>query len=320
MSVSNKIIWIDDNPGRAPTAKDLNAVFINVKDKDPASQIQDLLNGDQPPLVMLDHILDKTSDTTNPLFQRGSTIAEAIKEKWPSCPVVGVTNQEVDLRTKETYDALFPFHDFGKYIGRIVSIQKGFALVSKAKAKTARRLVSLLKPPEEATDRLIGALPDDLKNSPFKDPSVAPRMYRWVDGLLGRPGFLFDALWSATLLGLTPAGFDKVAAGFQKGIYRGVFAFSDAPRWWSSELTRLLYIHCKPKLGEMSWQTARRMTGLNAKHFSRCYVCHDEYPETVAYIDELSEDRHAMHLKCTILHPHYKRELYFEDIRMMKGS
>ena len=62
------------------------------------------------------------------------------------------------------------------------------------------------------------------------------------------------------------------------------------------------------------------MNGIKEQHFNRCHVCHDAYPETVAYIDEMSEDRQAMHLKCSILHPRHKRELYFEDIRMMQGE
>src|SRR3989442_4140180 len=101
MKKSRKIAWIDDNPGRERTAQDLGADFINVKDADLATQVETLLTGPQRPLVILDHILDKTS-SKNPVFQRGSTIAEAIKEKWPACPVIGVTNadrvDEIDVR------------------------------------------------------------------------------------------------------------------------------------------------------------------------------------------------------------------------------
>src|ERR1700675_4845 len=106
MSKAKKIVWIDDNPDRSRTAEELGAEFINVKNADLASKVEALLNGPERPMVILDHILDKTS-STNPLFQR-STIAEAIKEKWPACPVIGVTNadnvDEIDLRTKQTYD------------------------------------------------------------------------------------------------------------------------------------------------------------------------------------------------------------------------
>ena len=83
---------------------------------------------------------------------KGSTIAEGLKEKWPGCAVIGVTNAPnmtgIDLRTKGTYDALFPFQEFKKYIDRISGIADGFALLGK-KQLTPRTLVKLLKPPED---------------------------------------------------------------------------------------------------------------------------------------------------------------------------
>lgn len=322
MSTSKKIVWIDDNPGRKRTADDIDAKFINVQKMDLAQKVEELLSGSPPPLVILDHVLDKAT-TKNPLIRKGSTIAEAIKEKWPFCPVVGITNvdnlQDIDLRTKGTYDALFPFQDFGKCIDRIVAIKKGFALVTRTKTKTARKLVQLLKPPKEEADRLVAALPDDLKEA-FRDPSVASRLYHWIDRLMDRPGFLYDGLWAATLLGLTELGFQKVAGRFEKGKYYGVFVRDNDTRWWAYRLSDLLYKKCKPESGEMSWHVGRRLRGIKKEHYSRCYACGKEFPDTVAYLDKVSDQQRAMHLKCTVLHPRYQRELYFEDIRMMQGQ
>src|SRR3990167_8212461 len=105
MSTSKRIVWIDDDPRRKRTADDLDADFINVHGEDLAQKAVELLKGPQPALVILDHIFDKTTPK-NRLFQRGSTIAEAIKEQWPSCTVVGVTNvnnvKAIDLRTQGT--------------------------------------------------------------------------------------------------------------------------------------------------------------------------------------------------------------------------
>jgi hypothetical protein len=322
VSTSRTIIWIDDNPGRERTADDIGAKFVNVQNKDLAQEVKELLSGPPPLLVILDHVLDKTT-TENPVFQKGSTIAEAIKEQWPSCPVVGVTNadnvRDIDIRTKGTYDSLFSFQDFRKCIDRIDAIQKGFALVTRTNVRTAPKLVQLLKPPKDERDRLLAVLPDNLKES-FRDPSVASRLYRWIDRLMERPGFLYDRLWAATLLGLTESGFQKVAGRFEKGKYGGVFARDDDPRWWSSRLSELLYERCKPEAGEMSWQVGRRLRGIKKEHHSRCYTCGEQFPDTVAYLDKVSDQQRAMHLKCTVLHPRYQRELYFEDIRMMRGQ
>jgi hypothetical protein len=316
------IVWIDDEPKRQRTAKDLGADFINVRDKNLEQTVIDLLKGPQPELIIVDHILDKTKSADR-LFQRGSTIAEAIKEQWPACPVVGVTNvdnvEAIDERTKRTYDALFPFQEFRQHINQIFAMRKGFALVARSTIRSARGMVALLKPPKEELDRVEAALPDDLKKS-FRDPSRASRLHHWVSHLVERPGFLYDKLWVATFLGLTEIGFEKVSAIFEKAQYKGVFAFAEAPRWWSSRLSELLYEECKPEAGEMSWETGRRLPGVKGQYFSRCYNCDKEFPETVAYIDRKSLERHAMHLKCTVLDPRYNRELYFEDYRMMQGK
>ncbi len=323
MSTAKKIVWIDDNPKRETTAQDLKAEFINVRNGNLEDAVKNLLEGNQPRLVILDHILDKTA-TENPVFKRGSTIAEAIKEQWPSCPVIGVTNlnniDDIDQRTRETYDELFPFHNFREYLDRIDSIEKGFSFIAKQSPSKMTDVIKLLKPPEEELDRLVAALPDGLKE-PALDASVGSRLYRWVDHLMKRPGFLYDRLWAATLLGLNESGFIKVEEQFKKGKYTGVFSVGSDPRWWSRRLTALLYEMCPAEPGEFSWQTGRRLDGITRRFYSRCYRCDsDSPPETVAYLDSESDEQQPMHLECTVLHPGYKRELYFEDVRMMKDE
>lgn len=322
MSTAKKIIWIDDNSGRKSTADDIGAKFIDVSGKDLAQVVENLLGGAQPSLIIVDHILDKIT-STNPMFQRGSTVAEAIKEQWPACPVVGVTSADtvktIDVRTKKTYDALFPFFRFGNYIDAIEAIDRGFRAITKERPQNTRALLSFLKPPADEVVRLTDALPEDLKKN-FRDASVASRLYTWVEKLMSRPGFLYGPLWAATYLGLNEQGFQKVIGSFQKAEYRGLFALKDDPRWWSSQLPDLLYKQAKPQSGEMSWHVGRRLPGIKKEHYSRCYSCRKEYPDTVAYLDAASDEQHAMHMECTVLHPAFKRELYFEDIRMMKGD
>jgi hypothetical protein len=321
MSRPRKIVWIDDNPTRQATATDLGVRFINVRDKDVAPEVKKLLDGPSPRLVIIDHVLDKTTDN-HPVFLKGSTIAEAIKEKWPSCPVVGVTNAEklkgIDIRTQEAYDALFPFQNFSEYFDRISGIAAGFGLVARTDPEIPR-LIKLLKPPEDEIERLCEALTDDLK-ARTQDASIVSRIYRWVEHLVERPGFLIDRLWSATFLGLNEAGFRKAKEIFEKAKYRGVFARPGDDRWWASALSDRLYKQCEPNPGELSWHVGRRLPGIKKEHFSFCYYCNQEFPQTVAFLDAASNERRAMHLKCTVLHPLHKRELYFEDIRMMKGD
>jgi hypothetical protein len=137
---------------------------------------------------------------------------------------------------------------------------------------------------------------------------------------MSRAGFLYDKLWSATALGLNETGFDKVVDDFDSAKYKGVFYRDNDPRWWTSHLMSSLYKICKPQSGELSWQVGRRLPSIKTQDYSRCYVCNNEFPETVAYLDSASSERRPMHLGCTVLHPRYKRELYFEDVRMLRGN
>jgi hypothetical protein len=320
MSLSRKIFWIDDDGRRKRTADDIGADFINVNEEDLGKKVDELLKRPQPSLIVLDHILDKTAGT-NPFFKKGSTIAEALKEQWSTCPVVGITNADIDtidLRTQRTYDELFAFSHFREYIETIGAIRRGFATVARFDPRGPKDLLSLLKPPDDEIDRLLSALPEELKNS-FRDPSVASNLYTWVEKLINRPGFLYDSLWVATLIGLNEKGFEKVSEHFDKALYRGVFSVDDNPRWWSSLLTVLLYKRCSPEPGEFSWNVGRRLAGVATRFYSHCYVCDEkDPPEVVAYLDSQADERQPMHLKHTVLHPGFKRELFFEDIRMME--
>lgn len=316
------IIWIDDNPLRRRTANDLGATFYDVKNQNLVEIVDTLLDKPAPGLVIIDHILDKTA-TTNRLLQRGSTIAEAFKERWPHAPVVGITNigqiSQVDQRTRHTYDLFVPFDRFSNYLEQIESLRSGFGEIEKKPPSDSNEIFGLLKAPKDEFHRLSAVLPEYLYDAEL-DASVSSRLNKWVGHLTERPGFLYDELWSATFLGLNLAGFRRVLESFGKAKYKGIFAVGDTPRWWSSRLKQILFNLEPPKAGEYSWNVGRRLPGiLDRRHFSKCYVCDDDFPETVANVDSQSEERYAMHLKHTILHPDFRRELYFEDIRILKN-
>src|SRR5437868_3678671 len=155
MKPKRQIIWIDDEPNRRKTADLLNESstipvdFRSMKNKDLAKEVEKILKGPQPSLVVLDHILDQTA-TSTALLRRGSTIAEAIKERWPTCPVIGVTGVDrnrIDVRTQETYDDLFESVKFGQYYERIDAIARDFAKIARRKPKSVSDVVNLLQPP-----------------------------------------------------------------------------------------------------------------------------------------------------------------------------
>src|ERR1700719_5394823 len=67
MKTKRQIIWIDDEPNRKKTADLLNesstipVSFRSMKNKDLVKEVEKILNGPQPSLVVLDHILDQTA-------------------------------------------------------------------------------------------------------------------------------------------------------------------------------------------------------------------------------------------------------------------
>jgi len=181
------------------------------------------------------------------------------------------------------------------------------------------RAIILLSPPDDEKNRLIDAFPESLKKLSL-DASAASTFYHWVRHLRDRAGFLYDELWAATIIGLNEGGFAKVRDLFEEAKYTGIFYLENDPTWWSSSLIDLLYKNVKPETEQFTWHLGRKLSDFGDEDFSVCFKCEKPFPETVAYLDRESSERYAMHLECTVLHPSYKKELFFEDVRMMDGN
>jgi hypothetical protein len=315
------------------TAEDLEALsgvevdFKDVTKRKLKETLNEVLAGPEPLLFIIDHILDQTLDQReerNRALERGSVIAEALKSQWPSCPVIGVTaaknEAKIDLRTKRSYDELASFTEFSKFMPAIPVIAEDFARVSGARIKSTQDILKLVHAPLIDQDRLTVILPDDLK-AKLNDRSLPSRLYAWVQQVLvEKPGFLYDELASATLLGIGLQAFRRIRKRFDRAHYKGIFALPERQRWWVSTLTDVLYGQRPPRPREAPWEVGRRLSGISKKDHSRCFVCSEEFPETVAYEDAtINSDRHPMHLHCTVPHPKFSKELFFDEIRMMKA-
>jgi len=66
-----------------------------------------------------------------------------------------------------------------------------------------------------------------------------------------------------------------------------------------------------------TWRVGRGLSGLTSRDFSKCCVCEEPFPEIVGYLDPGSNDRRAMHLRCSLPHPRQKKEVFFEEPRIM---
>jgi len=329
MNRPRRIVWIDDNPSRETSAGSVQALlrvrvdFRNVKGQDLFDELGKILDGPIPFMVILDHILDKTAAPSNNVLRTGTPVAEALRNRWPACPIVGVTaaknRENIDAHEEAVYDELFSFQDFSHAMPCLGPIARGFARLAQG-ITDSREFLEILKTPDEDTERLTRVIPDDLKRN-FRDTSFASRAYAWVRRVLvQQPGFLYDQLWAATFLGIKCDSFDKVASMFNPARYRGIFALPDSPRWWASSLAEILYGRCHAEPGKPSWLVGRNLPGTGPRDYSVCYACKKLLPETVGFLDVISEQQRPMHLRCTAPHPRFARQLFFAEARMMMGA
>jgi len=325
MSSNLRIIWIDDNPKREEEAINLkhsinaNVEFICVE-KYNTEQFQKKIDGlSKPNLVLMDHSLDKTFSDT---FKTGSTTATILHDKWPNCPIVCVTGIEPNLvlsRQRLTYQEVFLISNISNKYASINAIGEGFKIINHNRIKNLEDIFEAIKAPNEENMRLSKIFPKELKES-FSDPSYSLQFYKWFSTVLySRPGFLYDRLWAATILGLNEFGFEKVESLFVDAEYKGIFYDQSQKRWWKSLLLS--------KLGEiveasgLPWVIGRHLPNINQGDYSKCYASGESYPETVAYEDEsINSKQYSMKLKNTISHPKYENMLFFEEIRIMKAA
>lgn len=324
MSKKLKFLWIDDNPElREPESKNMekrlgvNIDFKDVKTNDLDKCLVVMLNEKQPDLILIDHKFD---DNKTGIFKTGSTIAALIRDTWPTCPIICVTGiniDEVDSQKRSLYEAVLQFHDISKYDDTILSIAKSFKKISEIQPQNVNELLELLKAPSVENQKLETILPNYLKEN-FADKGLSTNLSNWIRNILiERPGFLYDKLWTSTLLGIKEDSFHKVEEFFKSAKYKGLFADNSKPRWWKASILEIL--SKKVKQPGLSFEKGRSLNRIEKKDYSKCYVDDTDYPETVAFEDQTSFSKsYPMKLQNTVSHPAYSDMLFFEEIRLMK--
>lgn len=320
-----KFIWVDDNPQRLEgskiMAKHLKVTidFKDVKNKDLQSVLTRILKGEEPNLIIIDHNLE---DASSGIFKKGSTAAAYIREQWPECPIIcisGVDPNLVDSQQRALYEEILPVEHISQYFDDILVLAKSFDAIKNSRPKNVEEFINLLNPPEQERSNLKSIMPTALKEN-FNDRSLAVEISRWVRGvLLNRPGFLYNEIWAATLVGLKKDAFERLNKKFKPALYTGIFANQSEKRWWKSQL--LEDLAASTNFRGLPWEKGRFIKGTTEKDYSKCYASDEDYPETVAFIDQgrgAKED--AMRIKYTNLHPDYESMLLFEDIRLMKPA
>jgi CheY-like chemotaxis protein len=299
-----KIKWFDDYPLNESHAismqKNLNCEvnFIGIK----GFHIDDLnkklkeLETKSPDLIIIDHRLNNLNGNY-PLT--GSTVAEMIREKLPEIPVVGVTsidiNRDIDFNQRSSYEAIFELSKISDNYETLISIADSYSHLRKNPIKDIQGILDSLRAPREEHERLRTIIPQNLKEN-FNDKSFIQRLSKWIRRhLMQNPGFLYDDLWAATLLGIKLNSFNKIKDIFKKSEYKGHFADKSNTRWWSITLKKLLYQKIKNAKYEDTFKIGYKLKGLSSADRCTCYACKELYPETVAFVDEKHTERAPMH-------------------------
>lgn len=325
MNNNLKFIWFDDYPQRKKTANNMaeklsiKVDFISLQGKKVDDVLKEVLQGEEPDLILMDHSLYKAEVET---VNKGSTAAAVLREKWHHCPIVSVTEVEkvdMDLFQRAAYDAIFEFRNISKNYSTILSIAHGFKTLKTYYPKNISEIFDLMEVPVDDREKMKKILPIEIKDN-LQDKSLLIEIYRWYSSTLHkRPGFLYDRTWVSTLLGLSNSGFKQVEEKFDQAKYKGVFKDDSNERWWKSEVLSILGNEVD-EVG-LPWIIGRSLVENQKKYFSKCHASGEEFPETVAAEDETADsDWYPMKLKHTEPHPFFEDMLFFEELRIMKPA
>lgn len=320
-------LWIDDESERITASKNLErslnikVIFEDVRGKNLAEILQRILSGERPDLVLIDHRLNKVSE--GGIIQTGSTTAEIIREKWGDCPIICVTAvrlEDIELHKKSIYEELIQYSELSENYPLLIAFAKSFKLLGRKRPKNINGVMKLIKAPRADKARLAAIFPEELKKN-YEDKSLLITISKWIrHTFIVKPGFLYDRLWAATLLGIKEHSFEKVQDDFENAKYKGIFADEGNQRWWQSRLREILYAKFPTDEGKTTWMLGRKLSGIMKRDYSACYVCNEEFPETVGFTDETAHTAKQMHLRCSVPHPGFEKALFFEEIRMMKAA
>lgn len=314
MTIGFRFIWVDDKPDRpekwvggldgslrgtsVETTLDvigLTENFIHELDR----QVGEWMVS-PPDLIMLDH---NFSTVQRRLFAiHGSALAHLLRIQLPKIPIVCVSGQSLDsddfnAEDISEYTYLFDINQMNseETLETLFSIAQDFHLVCFPEKEPIRHaLVDVLKAPEADKQALLSILPEEFEAA-FVHSTSPHRIARWVlNVLMKRPGFLYDALETATLLGLNETAFlAKIESHFEAARYAGPFATDSRPLWWASKLTEVLYATLPEHAMLSSQEAGRRFPEVSEDDFSRCGVTeeHTPAPDVVAYTDDRASER-----------------------------
>jgi len=332
MSTRSVILLFDDQSDRAGRAELLKGSsgcqvqFIDLHNKDVIAEIKAAAKTfPAANLILVDHVLDKTSPASQEMVNKGSTIVPLLREHWNACPILAITAApdacQKDI-SSEAYEAIFSLDQFSRLASYVSSIIAGYAAIRKS-GKNLAGLMALLRVPTDDQDALVGVLPEEVRRT-LGQPECAHYMFRWFYNTFYRhPGLLYGHAWASLVLGVRGKAFEKYEKHIMRAAYTGIFRDKESPRWWKSRMYSLLLPKSARRFSVSIQQAAYERLHIDEVDFSGCYKCKEKWPEVMACVDDAAldcADMKPMHLRCTRAHKMANAKPYFEELRVMLGD
>lgn len=297
--------------------------FVDLKGRDPTAEIPKAKRGlESVDLILVDHVLDKTSAESQELVRKGSSLVPMLREHWDACPILALTAAyeacEGDI-SSEAYEAVFPLDDLASLARYLPAIIEGYRRIRES-GQRLEALLGLLDVPSNDCSAMTAALPEEVKKT-LGQAECAHYVFRWFwHELYRQPGFLYDTWWTSLLLGVQKDAFDRYKDRIADAEYVGVFKREDGPRWWRSKVYSLLLPDSPQRFSIPIQEAASERLETRPEDFSRCHRCGEKWPEVMACVDEASlecADMRPMHLRCTRAHSLASAKPYYEELRVM---
>jgi CheY-like chemotaxis protein len=297
-----RIVWIDDDEARVLASrgalerakiKRLPKATVELKlvNDSVLKAIESLEAAQDPPdLILIDHSFHRAKPSSVGQVN-GASAAHLLRRRYASVPIVCVTailptqTSRLDQEDLSEYAYVVPYGSLGESVELILAIAFDFKRLIPQQGNYRDNLLDALRAPSSEAKALKKIMPGEFKSQ--SSPTTPHRVARWVlNTFLHRPGFLYDQLHAATLLGLSEKGMRKVEKLFKSALYEGPFATLSRPLWWTKSLVEIAYAKTKNPSAKNSQLAGRALPGIRATDFSRCYVNspRGDIPDVVARI------------------------------------
>lgn len=226
-------------------------------------------------LIIMDHVFSRTRNAT--LKLDGASAAHLVRKAWLDVPIVCVTAmlpaqpKKLDQEDLSEYVAVYAYGELDGKLETLFAIARDFKKLRPKRGDYRRQLLELLRTPKSERDGVMRAMPNEFRSQPHA--TTLHRVATWILGvLMKRPGFLYDRLHAATLMGLNEVGFSKVESIFSMALYTGPFSTTSYPLWWVRDLTDIIFAKTQNTAASAPQIAGRSLKGITKADYSKCYV------------------------------------------------